>query len=75
MISLTLSLIILVLPFSELLRFQILPGIYLRVMDILAGALLVSLLIKNYRPLFSSVICLILAFVLLLSNLANPTVT
>jgi len=72
MISLTLSLIILVLPFSELLRFQILPGIYLRVMDILAGALLVSLLIKNYRPLFSSVICLILAFVLLLSNLANP---
>ncbi len=72
MIKLLLTLITLVLPFSELLRFQISPGIYLRVLDVLALLLLIGLLIKDYKKLIKNRYFLILPAVLLLSNLANP---
>ena len=72
MIKALLNLIILVLPFSELLRFEVFPNIYLRVLDILALGLLGLLVIDNPGKIIKAKNIWLFLGILVISNLANP---
>lgn len=72
MIRIVFYLIVLILPFSELLRFQIFDHIYLRVLDLLVLILSGLLIYKNPQKLLKYKSLLLFLAILLISNLAHP---
>jgi O-antigen ligase len=76
MIKALLAIIALVIPFAELLRFQIRPEIYLRFLDLLALFLLALFVAKNHLLLFRFRAYLVLVVIFVISNLVNtPNLT
>jgi len=72
MIRIVFSLLLLILPYSELLRFQVIDNVYLRVLDILVLVLSTLLIYKNPQKLLQHKSLLMFLAILLISNLAHP---
>lgn len=72
MIKILLNLIVLVLPFSELLRFEISPDIYLRILDVLVLILLILLIGRARQQLTQYASVWLFLGILIISNLNQP---
>ena len=70
MINILLYILVLVLPFCELLRFEIRPDIFIRVLDVLSLLFLIPIFLNKKKPINKAVLGF--GIVLIISNLTNP---